>query len=101
MLAGRDRVVRTLFFMIEGDENAAAYPWSLRNGVGPDSRPADVRARLGPPEASGKGLNLPGLNGGAWDRFDYPPFGFLHVQYTRAGDGISQMSLMTESAVPR
>jgi len=101
MLTGRDRVVHTLYFMIEGDSNVAPYSWSLRNGVGRDSRPADVRARLGPPEASGPGLDLPRLRTGPWERFRYPPFGSLHIQYSRAGDTISMMTLMTESALPR
>lgn len=37
---------------------------------------------------------------GAWDRFVYPPIGFLHIQYTLAADGVAQMTLMTPEDVP-
>jgi len=103
LLAGPDRIIRTIFFMLEGDEDVSAFPWTMVNGVGPSSTQRDVRAKLGEPEASGKGsqiiASLP--PNGPWDRFSFPPFGFLHVQYKVSGIGIAQMTLMDQTAVPR
>jgi hypothetical protein len=102
MVAGPDRVIRTVFFMLDGDENVSAFPWTLAGGVGAASKRSDVRATLGTPEASGQGSRIGGLPPlGPWDRFEYPPFGSLHVQYKVSGDGVAQMTLMEQSAVPR
>lgn len=103
LLAGSDRIIRTIFFMLEGDENVSAFPWTTANGVGPASTQRDVRVRLGEPEASGKGLQIAATlpPTGPWDRFPFPPFGFLHVQYKRSENGVAQMTLMDRMAVPR
>src|SRR5438105_13203420 len=46
LLAGPDRIIRTIFFMLESDENVSAFPWTTANGVSPSSSQRDVRARL-------------------------------------------------------
>jgi hypothetical protein len=102
-LAGPDRIIRSAFFMLEGDENVSSFPWTLANGIGPASTQSEVRSRLGKPEASGAGSHLiKSLQPtGPWDRFSFPPFGFLHVQYKPSVDGITQITLMDPSAAPR
>jgi len=102
-LAGPDRVIRTALFMLRGDEHVSAYPWRTASGVGPGSTRRDVRMRLGEPEASGKGFQLVATLPpyGPWDRFPFPPFGFLRVQYDVSGDGVTDLALMDETAVPR
>ncbi len=102
LLAGTHGNISTVFFMLEGDANVHGHPWALRSGVNGASSPSAVRAQLGEPQSTGSGVKIPGLaRTGSWDRFRFPPFGFLHVQYTLAGNGIAQMTLMTEAALPR
>ena len=93
--AGPDRIITTIFFMLDGDSNVRGHPWKLENGVGSASARSDVRARLGEPEKSGGPTTVRGLPPvGAWDRFTFPPFGYLHVQYAVDQDRISQFTVM-------
>jgi hypothetical protein len=98
ILAGADRSIKTLFFMLDGDAGVSGHPWSLHGRLTRGSRRTDVRAHLGAPEKSGGPSTIRGLPPtGGWDRFKYPPFGYLHVQYA-AGDGhISMFTVMTEA----
>lgn len=92
-----DGLVTAIFFMIEGDGTVSGHAWSLSRGVGAQSSPADVTACLGVPEASGIPKAILGLPpSGPWQRFVYAPFGYLHVQYSLHGSGISQFTLMSE-----
>src|SRR4051794_15159331 len=52
---GPDRIIRTAFCMLDGDENVLGFPWTTASGVGPTSTQNDVRAKLGAPESSGNG----------------------------------------------
>lgn len=95
LLAGPDRIISTIFFMLDGDADVRGHPWSLENGLGKASRRSDVRAFLGEPEKAGGPTTIPGLPpSGAWDRFRYPPFGYLHVQYSVGEGRISQFTIM-------
>ena len=45
LLAGPDRIIRTIFFMLESDENVSAFPWTTANGVSPSSSQRAGRSR--------------------------------------------------------
>lgn len=92
MLIDDAGTVETIFFMIEGDDNVDAYPWSFGRLNGSSKR-ADVVAALGKPDRSSQaGSDDPFARDG-WDRFT-THFGFVHVQYRTLDKGISMVTLM-------
>ena len=87
-------VVDSIFFMIDGDENIAPYPWSFsKGGLNGSSKRVEVLAALGKPDRSSQAeLDDPFAPGG-WDRF-ITAFGFIHVQYKALTAGISMVTFM-------